>query len=49
MDNPRAVNQKPAAAKLLAGLLDELRKGADARKSRLASVRGMTKRSSATG
>lgn len=43
MDDPRAKNQKPAAAGKLADILDKLRKGADARKSRLASVRQMTK------
>jgi hypothetical protein len=42
MDNPKATNQKPAAAAKLADLLDKLRKGADERKSRLASVRAMT-------
>ena len=49
LDSPRAVNQQPAAAAKLADLLDRLRKGADARKSRLASVREMTKAKSAAG
>lgn len=43
LDDPKAVNQKPAAAGKLAELLDKLHKGADARKSRLASVRAMTR------
>jgi hypothetical protein len=42
MDNPRALSQQPPAAAKLADILRELRKGADARKSRLASVRAMT-------
>ena len=49
MDDPKAVNQKPAAAAKLAELLDKLRKGADSRKSKLASVREMTRPGSATG
>jgi hypothetical protein len=49
MDNPKAVSQKPAASKALAELLATLRKGADARRSRLASVRAMTRPGSATG
>jgi hypothetical protein len=39
----------PAAAAKLADILDKLRKGTDARKSRLASVRAMTSAKSATG
>lgn len=42
MDNPKAVNQQAAAAAKLTDLLDKLRKGADSRKSKLASVRAMT-------
>jgi hypothetical protein len=42
MDNPKATNQQPAAASKLTEILDKLHKGADARKSRLASVRQMT-------
>lgn len=42
MDNPKAVNQQAAAAAKLTDLLDKLRKGADSRRSRLASVRAMT-------
>jgi hypothetical protein len=49
MDDPKAKNQQPAAAAKLAELLRELRKGMDARKSRLASVRAMTSAKSATG
>lgn len=49
MDNPKAVSQKPAASKALAEILATLRKGADARKSRLATVKAMTKPGSATG
>jgi hypothetical protein len=42
MDNPKAVNQQAAAAAKLTDLLDKLRKGADSRRSKLASVRAMT-------
>lgn len=42
MDNPKAVNQQAAAAAKLTELLDKLRKGADSRRSKLASVRAMT-------
>lgn len=49
LDNPRAVNQQAAAASKLADILDTLRKGADTRKSRLASVRQMTNARSVTG
>lgn len=49
MDNPRAINQKAAASKALGEVLDKLRKGADERRSRLASVRSMTGSKSATG
>lgn len=49
MDNPRALNQKAAASKALGEVLDKLRKGADERRSRLASVRSMTGSKSATG
>lgn len=42
LDNPRAISQQPAASKSLAEILDRLRRGADVRKSRLASVRAMT-------
>src|SRR5947209_14415035 len=45
LDNPKAVSQQPAAAKNLAEILERLRKGADARKSRLTSVRQMTRSS----
>lgn len=49
LDSPKAVNQQPAAAAKLADLLDKLRKGADAKKSKLASVRAMTSAKSAAG
>jgi hypothetical protein len=49
MDNPRALGQKAAASKALAEILGVLHKGVDARKSRLASVRAMSKPQSATG
>ena len=49
MDDPRAKNQQPAAATKLTDILDKLRKGADARKSKLAVVRQMTTAKSATG
>jgi hypothetical protein len=43
LDNPRATNQYPAAAKVLTELLDELGKvGAPRRRSHLALVREMT-------
>jgi hypothetical protein len=43
MDNPRAVSSHPAAAKVLAGLLDTLRKGAArGRRGGLAVVRALT-------
>jgi hypothetical protein len=43
LDNPRARNQHPAAAKVLTQLLDELAKvGAPRRRSHLAVVREMT-------
>jgi hypothetical protein len=49
LDNPRALGQKAAASKALAELLGVLHKGTDVRKSRLASVRAMSKPQSATG
>jgi hypothetical protein len=49
MDNPRALGQKAAASKALAEILGVLHKGTDVRKSRLASVRAMSKPQSATG
>ncbi|HWY00533.1 MAG TPA: hypothetical protein VNY55_11810 [Mycobacterium sp.] len=48
LDNPRAVNQQPAAAAKLADILDRLRMGADARRSKLASVRQMTAKTGAS-
>jgi hypothetical protein len=43
MDNPRAVAQQPAAAKVLAGLLEKLRSAsAHGRRGRLAVVRAMS-------
>lgn len=45
MDNPRAVNQQPAAAKVLASLLEKLRSvSASGRRGSLAVVRDMTKK-----
>lgn len=41
MDNPKAINQKPAAAKVLAALLDKLHSSACGRRGRLAVVRAM--------
>ena len=44
MDNPKAVNQQRAAAKVLISLLDKLHQaGATARRGHLAVVRSMTK------
>jgi hypothetical protein len=43
LDNPRAVNQQPAAAKALVGVLDELRSAsAHGRRGTLAVVRAMS-------
>jgi hypothetical protein len=42
MDNPKAVNQQPAAAKVLASLLDKLRSAARGRRGKLAVVKSMT-------
>jgi hypothetical protein len=48
MDNPRAVNQKPAAAKALTSLLDKLHQaGAPGRRGHLSVVRTMTKKDGA--
>jgi hypothetical protein len=45
LDNPKAVNQQPAAAKVLAGLLDKLRSAsACGRRGHLAAVRTMTEK-----
>lgn len=45
LDNPKAVNQGPAAAKVLTSLLDKLHQaGAPGRRGHLAVVRTMTKR-----
>jgi hypothetical protein len=47
LDNPRAVNQQPAAAKTLASLLEKLRSAsAHGRRGGLAVVRDMTKKGS---
>jgi hypothetical protein len=46
LDSPLAIAQHPSAAHRLSETLDKIRKGADARKSKLASVRQMTSRSS---
>jgi hypothetical protein len=46
LDNPKAVNQQPAAAKVLAALLDKLRTAsARGRCGNLALVRTMTEKS----
>jgi hypothetical protein len=43
LDNPKSVNQQPAAAKVLASLLDKLRSAsAQRRRGKLAVVRTMT-------
>jgi hypothetical protein len=48
MDNPKAVNQQPAAAKVLAGLLDKLcSASARGHRGRLAVVRTMTQKGGA--
>jgi hypothetical protein len=48
LDNPKAVNQQPAAAKMLATLLDKLRSAsARGRRGGLASVRTMTEKGGA--
>jgi hypothetical protein len=47
MDNPRAVSSQPAAAKVLAALLDKLRStSARGRRGQLAVVRTLTKKDS---
>jgi hypothetical protein len=46
LDNPKAVNQQPAAAKVLASLLEKLRSvSASGRRGNLALVKSMTKKS----
>jgi hypothetical protein len=43
LDNPKAVNQQPAAAKVLTGLLDKLHSvSAGGRRGRLSLVKSMT-------
>lgn len=42
MDDPAQKGKWPDAAAKLEGLLDKLRKGADSKRSKLASVRAMT-------
>lgn len=50
MDNPKAVNQQPAAAAKLADILDKLRAAAaQGRRGNLALVRTMTKKGGAYG
>ncbi|MGO8963739.1 hypothetical protein [Mycobacterium sp.] len=45
LDNPKVVNQQPAAAKVLAGMLDRLRSAsAHGRRGGLALVRTMTEK-----
>jgi hypothetical protein len=49
LDNPRAVNQQPAAAKVLRALLDKLRSAsAQGRRGGLGVVREMTGKKTAT-
>jgi hypothetical protein len=48
LDNPKALNQQPAAAKVLAGLPDKLRSAsARGRRGGLAVVRTMTEKGGA--
>jgi hypothetical protein len=48
LDNPRAVSSQPAAAKVLAALLDKLRQSAaPGRRGHLAVVQTMTKKGGA--
>lgn len=49
LDSPLAIAQHPSAAHRLSETLDKLRKGADARKGRLAAVRSMTRSREAAG
>ena len=50
LDNPKATNQQPAAAKVLAALLDTLRKGsAQGRRGNLAVVRTMVEKGNENG
>lgn len=49
LDNPKAVSTKPAAAGKLSDLLEQMRKSADNKESRLSRVRGMTKPQVKTG
>jgi hypothetical protein len=44
LDNPKAVNQQPAAAKVLVSLMDALHKSAQGRRGHLASVKAMTEK-----
>jgi hypothetical protein len=50
MDNPRAINQQPAAAKVLAGILDQLRSAsARGRRGSLTVVREMADKAAPDG
>ena len=49
LDNPLAIAQHGSTGKALAEIMDKIGKGADARRSKLASVRQMTRPDSATG
>ena len=49
LDSPLAIAQHPSAAHRLSETLDKLRRGADARRSKLATVRSMTSSAKATG
>jgi hypothetical protein len=42
LDNPRAISSQPPAAAKLADLLDQLRRNADSKRSKLAAVRALT-------
>ena len=47
LDNPRAINQQPAAAKVLISMLEKLRSASPAGRRGLAVVREMTKKGGA--
>lgn len=47
LDNPRAVSQQPAAAKVLAALLEKLHSASGGRRGNLALVRTMTEKGGA--
>lgn len=49
LDSPLAIAQVPSSSKVLMEALEKLRKGADARKGKLAAVRQMTRTTGAAG